>query len=48
MMNHELEIYTSGQREVHPKDRLLWFEADMGKRLYLQHCYLDLDIVYTE
>ena len=30
------------------KDRLLWFEADFLKRLYLWHYYLDVDIWYTK
>ena len=30
------------------KDRLLWFEAVLVKRLYLRLYYWDLDILYTK
>ena len=30
------------------KVRLLWSEADLVKRLYLQPCFLDLDILYAK
>ena len=30
------------------KDRLLWCEADIEKRLYLRHYFWDFDIIYTK
>ena len=29
------------------KDRLLWFEADLVKQLYIRHCW-DFGILYTK
>ena len=33
---------------LHFKDRILWFEADIVKRLYLWHFCWHINIIYTK
>ena len=38
----------TNQLEGFIKDRLLWFEADIVKRLYLRHYCWDFNMFYTK